>query len=172
MLNQDQTEILLKMLAATWRNFKIDMSTVAVWRDALSDVSPKAALAATRYLIKTFESDWPPKPSHVRSAALKFSAPPRKLAAELFPKGPGNASTPAERRAWDLWGGQRLWGTIPDPLRCGPELMPVYLSHSKRFAEIYNNLDQELTGRSAFIGRDEAKRCLDLLNFKPKEIGV
>lgn len=121
-MTEEQTTQLLMFLGKFWSNLSIDDDTIDAWHIVFCDEPYSEVVAAARSLVKASTSPFPPTPGMVLaektnltpSTALKTNEAwtwfTSKSSRKILPP-----PSDHEKRAWELWGGDRRWGSLPDP---------------------------------------------------------
>lgn len=121
-MTQTETIQLLKFLSKFWANLVVDDDTIDAWHVIFVDEPFADVVSAARKLVKVSNSPFPPTPGMVLQQKSN-QQPPRALAvsdAWQWFTSPGSRKSlppPSEvhKAAWESWGGQRRWGSLPDP---------------------------------------------------------
>lgn len=151
---------LLKLLSSAYPSFTPTKDTIDSWRVLLSKESPKEALAAVIYLGRNSIADFAPTPAKViaQIRQLRQQSIPN---AELAWQKPQMSEL--SRKAWQLWGGDARWGSLPDPKYSDNPIAAqnVVSFAQKEFIGIYNGiLEQENKGQD-HLDHSNAKNLLE-----------
>lgn len=130
---------LLRLLSNLWPNITLTDDLVDAWFWVLESHESVKVMAATKYIINTKESDFPPNASQIVKAIadINNSGESAEIAWDE-----GGYSSEFAKHVWRRWGGDRRFGSLPDP-KYSPEPLEAERTLSfarKEFIDLYNSM--------------------------------
>jgi hypothetical protein len=138
-MTRQESDKIVRLVASVWPTFAVTDDVLEAWFFVLDDEPVAAAARAVKHLAKTAGGAFAPSLPDIAKAMRQLSS--GHDSAELAWV---RRDTPFAEAVWRAWGGDRRWGSLPDPKYCeDPVEAERTLSFARReFLELYRSMSE------------------------------
>lgn len=161
-MDQKEIAMFLKLISSIWPNHRIDADLIKGWAILLDDMNFSNCVAALKASLKLgrLPRDFPPSLPALIEIIGPQTLDPREEARLQYKA--------AERsdlgnRAWEMWGGGRHWGMLPDPRYADDQeaAIKTLAFEERRYIDIYLSIAHKTENqRFEELSHEESKTIL------------